>query len=139
MISYLIRSSLITPQLHLIILISATSILFSCVFFTAHVSAPYSIAGLTVVRRGVINFSFQSKAHSSITQYSSHLFLIHPGCIHSYVLFQNKALLLYLGIVDPRYLNFSTVFSSFPPKCIFSSLLEKFDCKVINVEIYAKF
>uniref|UniRef100_A0A8D8WBT1 Uncharacterized protein n=1 Tax=Cacopsylla melanoneura TaxID=428564 RepID=A0A8D8WBT1_9HEMI len=136
MISYLIRSSLITPQLHLIILISATSILFSCVFFTAHVSAPYSIAGLTVVRQ-CYKLSFQSKSHSYITQYSSHLFLIHPGCIHSCSISQSSSPPLL--IVDPRYLSFLTVFTSFPPKCIFSSLLEKFDCKVINVEIYAKF
>ena len=48
-ISFLILSSLVTPLIHLNILISATSNLFYCAFFTALVSAPYIIAGLTTV------------------------------------------------------------------------------------------
>ena len=48
-LSCLILSSLVTPLIHLNILISATSNLFSCAFFTAQVSAPYAIAGLTTV------------------------------------------------------------------------------------------
>ena len=48
-LSFLILSSLVTPLIHLNILISATSNFFSCAFFTAHVSAPYIIAGLTIV------------------------------------------------------------------------------------------
>ena len=45
-LSFLILSSLVTPLIHLNILISATSNFCSCAFFTAHVSAPYIIAGL---------------------------------------------------------------------------------------------
>ena len=49
-LSFLILSSLVTtPLIHLNILISATSNFFSCAFFTAQVSAPYIIAGLTTV------------------------------------------------------------------------------------------
>ena len=48
-LSFLILSSLVTPTIHRNILISATSNFFSCAFFTAHVSAPYIIAGLTAV------------------------------------------------------------------------------------------
>ena len=48
-LSFLILSSLVTPLIHLNILISATSNFFSCAFFTAQVSAPYTIAGLTTV------------------------------------------------------------------------------------------
>ena len=43
-LSFLILSSLVTPLIHLDILISATSNFFSCDFFTVHVSAPYMIA-----------------------------------------------------------------------------------------------
>ena len=47
MLSFLILSSLVTPLIHLNILISATSnLIFCCAFFTAQVSAPYIIAGL---------------------------------------------------------------------------------------------
>ena len=48
-ISFLILSSLAIPLTHVCILISATSNFFYCAFFTAHVSAPYIIAGLTSV------------------------------------------------------------------------------------------
>ena len=48
-LSFLIMSSLVTPFIHLNILISATSNFFSCVFFTAQVSAPHIIAGLKTV------------------------------------------------------------------------------------------
>ena len=46
-LSILILSSLVTPLIN--IFISTTSNFFSCVFFTAHVSAPYIIAGHTTV------------------------------------------------------------------------------------------
>ena len=48
-LSFLILSSLVTLLIHLNILISATFNLFSCAFFTAHISAPYIIAGLRTV------------------------------------------------------------------------------------------
>ena len=41
--------NLVTPHTHRNIFISATSIFFSCAFFTAHVFAPFTIAGLTIV------------------------------------------------------------------------------------------
>ena len=46
---FLILSFLVTPHIHLSILISFTSILDSCRLVVAQVSAPYSIAGLTTV------------------------------------------------------------------------------------------
>ena len=48
-LSFLILSSFVTPHSHRSILISATSDLFSCAFFNAHVYAPYISAGLTTV------------------------------------------------------------------------------------------
>ncbi|MFS7919031.1 hypothetical protein Hanom_Chr03g00208141 [Helianthus anomalus] len=45
--SFLIRSNLVCPHIHLSILISATSILHAYVFLIAQQSVPYSIAGLT--------------------------------------------------------------------------------------------
>ena len=48
-LSFLILPSLLTPLIHLNILISATSNFFSCDFLTAQVSAQYIIAGLTTV------------------------------------------------------------------------------------------
>ena len=47
--SFLILSLRVTPHIHRSILISVTSIRFSCLFVVAHVSAPYSIAGLITV------------------------------------------------------------------------------------------
>ena len=49
MCSFLILSLHVTPHIHRSILISVTSIRFSCLFVVAHVSAPYSIAGLITV------------------------------------------------------------------------------------------
>ena len=46
-ISFLILSIFVTPQLYLNILISTTSNFFSCAFFTAHVSTSYIIASLS--------------------------------------------------------------------------------------------
>ena len=48
-ISFPILSSLVTPLIHLNILIPATSNFFYCAFFAAHVSAPNIIAGLATV------------------------------------------------------------------------------------------
>ena len=48
-LSFLILSSFVTPLIHLNILISATSNIFFCAFYTAQVSAPYIIADLTTV------------------------------------------------------------------------------------------
>ena len=48
-VSFLILYGLVTPLIHLNILISATSNFLSCALFNAHVSVPYIIAGLTAV------------------------------------------------------------------------------------------
>ncbi|MFS7921483.1 hypothetical protein Hanom_Chr03g00237281 [Helianthus anomalus] len=45
--SFLIRSNLVCPHVHLNILISATSNLHACVFLIVQYSVPYNIAGLT--------------------------------------------------------------------------------------------
>ena len=65
--SFLIVSSLVTPFIHLNILISTTSNVLSCAFFTAHVSAPYIIAGLTTVLYRVY-FPLDSQTYSSVAQ-----------------------------------------------------------------------
>ena len=57
MCSFLILYLRVTPHIHRSILISVTSIRFSCLFVVAHVSAPYSIAGLITV---VYTFPFSS-------------------------------------------------------------------------------
>ncbi|MFS7928040.1 hypothetical protein Hanom_Chr04g00316241 [Helianthus anomalus] len=44
--SFLIRSNLVCPHIHLSILISATSILRACTSLMAQQSVPYNIAGL---------------------------------------------------------------------------------------------
>ena len=49
MCSFLVLSFLVTPHIHLSILISFTSILDSCRLVVAQVSAPYIIASLTTV------------------------------------------------------------------------------------------
>ena len=46
MCSFLILSLLVTPHIHRSILISVTSIRFSCLFVVAHISTPYNMAGL---------------------------------------------------------------------------------------------
>ena len=49
MCSFLILYFRVTPHIHRSILVSVTSIRFSCLFVVAHVSEPYSIAGLITV------------------------------------------------------------------------------------------
>ena len=78
-LSFLILSILVTPLTHLNILISATSNLFSCAFFTAHVSAPYIIAGLTTV---LYTFPLTLKLILRSHRIPDILFqFFHPDCI----------------------------------------------------------
>ena len=69
MCSFLILSLRVTPHIHRSILISVTSIRFSCLFVVAHISAPYSIAGLITVLYTfpfsftVLLFPFPQKVH----------------------------------------------------------------------------
>ena len=66
MCSFLILSLPVTPHIHRSILISVTSIHFSCVFVVAHVSAPYSIAGLiTVLYTFPFSFTGILQSHST--------------------------------------------------------------------------
>ena len=48
-LSFLILSSVVTPHIHRRIPISASSNFISCAFLNAHVSAPFTSAGLTTV------------------------------------------------------------------------------------------
>ena len=78
-LSFLILSSLVTPLIHLNILISATSNFFSCAFFTAQVSAPYIIAGLTTV---LYTFPLTLKLILRSHRIPDTLFqFFHPDCI----------------------------------------------------------
>ena len=60
-LSFLVLSSLVTPLIHHNILMSDTSNVFSCAYFTAHVSARYIIAGL-------VYFTLDSQTYSSVAQ-----------------------------------------------------------------------
>ena len=65
-ISFLILSSLVSPLIHhLNLLIAATSNFLSCAFFTADVSAPSIIAGLTTVLYRPY-FPLDSQTYSSV-------------------------------------------------------------------------
>ncbi len=78
-LSFLILSSLVTPLIHLNILFSATSNFFSCAFFTAHISAPYIIAGLTTV---LYTFPLTLKLILRSHRNPDTLFqFFHPDCI----------------------------------------------------------
>ena len=66
-LSFLIMSSLVTPLIHLNILISATSNFFSCAFFTAHLSRHRtSLLVLQLSCRSIL--SLDSQTYSSVTQ-----------------------------------------------------------------------
>ena len=67
MCSFLILSLLVTPHIHLSILISFTSSRASCPLVVAQVSAPYNIAGLTTF----VNLCLQFHWHPPATQHST--------------------------------------------------------------------
>ena len=67
-LSFLILSSFVTPHIHHTTRISVTSTFFSCSFFNAHVSSPYTSAGLTTLLR----LSLDLNVHFSVTQHSRH-------------------------------------------------------------------
>ena len=73
MCSFLILSLRVTPHIHRSILISVTSIRFSCLFVVAHVSVPYSIAGLiTVLYTFPFSFTGILLSHSSPLHFTAH-------------------------------------------------------------------
>ena len=73
-LSFLILSSFVNPHIHRSIRIPATSKFFSCAFFNAHVSSPYTRAGLTTVL-----YTFSLIVYFSVTQHYRHtLPVFHP-------------------------------------------------------------
>ena len=113
-LSFLILSILVTPLIHFNILISATSNFFSCAFIIAHVSALYSIAGLTTVLYTfplTLNLILRSHRIPDI------LFqFFHPDCIQCVI---SASKCPFSAYVAPRYLNVFTR-SKFSP-CILTS------------------
>ena len=102
-LSFLILSSLVTPLIHLIILISATSNFFYCAFFTAQVSAPYIIAGLTTV---LYTFPLTPKRILRSHRIPVILFqFFHPDCILCVISASKSP---FSANVVPRYLNVFT-------------------------------
>ena len=102
-LSFLILSILVTPLIHLNILISATSNFFSCAFFTAHVSAPYIIAGLTTV---LYTFPLTLRLILRSHRIPDILFqFFHPDCILCVISASKSP---FSANVAPRYLNVFT-------------------------------
>ena len=82
MCSFLILPLRVTPHIHRSTLISVTSIRFSCLFVVAHVSAPYSIAGLiTVLYTFPLSFTGILLSHSR--PYSAAFLPISLACSHA--------------------------------------------------------
>ena len=102
-LSFLILSSLVTPLIHLNILISATSNFFSCAFLTAHVSALYIIAGLTTV---LYTFPLTLKLILRSHRIPDTLFqFFQPDCILCVISASKSP---FSANVAPRYLNVFT-------------------------------
>ena len=119
-LSFLIMSSLLTPLIYLNIIISATSNFFSCAFFTVHVSAPYTIAGLTVV---LYTFLLTRKRILRSHRIPDTLLpCFHPDCILCYISAPKSPL---SANVAPRYLNVLTNSKLFPCRLI-SEIPSKF-------------
>ena len=119
-LSFLILSSLVTPLIHLNILISATSNFFSCAFFTAQVSAPYIIAGLTTV---LYTFPFTLKLILRSHRILDTLFpFFHPDCIICVISASRSP---FSANVAPMYLNVFTR-SKFCPCRLISEFPSKF-------------
>ena len=118
-LSFLILSSLVTPLIHLNILISATSNFFSCAFFTAQVSAPYIIAGLTTV---LYTFPLTLKRILRSHRIPDTLFqFCHPVCV-LWVISASKS--QFSANVAPRYLKVFT-----RSKCCPCRLISEFPSK----------
>ena len=119
-LSYLILSSLLTPLIHLYILISATSNLFSCAFFTAQVSAPYTIADLTIV---LYTYPLTLKLILRSHRITDMLFqFFHPDCILRAISASKSP---FSANVAPSYLNVFTR-SKFCPCILISEFPSKF-------------
>ena len=113
-LSFLILSRLATPLIRLDILISATSNFFSCAFFTAHVSAPYIIAGLTTVLYTLpLTLKLILRSHRIPDTLFWFFHPDDPGCILC-VIFASKS--PFSANVARRYWNVFTC-SKFCPGC----------------------
>ena len=123
-LSFLILSSLVTPLIHLNILISATSNFFSCAFFITHVSAPYTIASLTTVLN---TFPLTLKLILRSHRIPDILFqFFHPDCILCVVSGSKSP---FYANVAPTYLNVF-IRSKFSPCILISEFPSKFPSKM---------
>ena len=102
MCSFLILSLLVTPHIHRSILISVTSIRLSRLFVVAHISAPYSMAGLIIVLY-TFHFSFTGILLSHSTPLHFFQFIqpapTHPRFVISVSIPPSSSILV------PRYLK----------------------------------
>ena len=108
-ISFLILSSLVTQLIHLNILISPISNSFSCAFFTAHISAPYTIAGLATV---LYTFPLTLKLILRSHRIPDAIFqCFHPGCILCVISASKSP---FSANIAPRYINVTLFPNSLP-------------------------
>ena len=75
-LSFLILYILVTPLIHLNILISATSNFFSCAFFTAHVSAPLLVLQLSCILSPWLSNLFFGRTESPISSSSFSILIV---------------------------------------------------------------
>ena len=109
MCSFLILSLRVTSHIHRSILISVTSIRFSCLFVVAHVSAPYSIAGLiTVLYTFPLSFTGILLSHSTPLHFFQFLQPAPTRFVISVSIPPSSSILV------PRYLKWVTLSSSSP-------------------------
>ena len=117
--SYSFSSDLVqfrTPHIHRSILISATSNFFSCAFFNAHVSSPYTSAGLTTVMYTFpLIFVFIILSHNTLDTLFQ---FFHPLCTRRVTSASSSPS---SANVDPRYVNVFTLFNGSPCNWISAS------------------
>ena len=107
MCSFLILSLRVTPHIHRSILISVTSVSFSCIFVVAHVSAPYSITGLiTVLYTFPFSFTGILLSHSTPLHFFQFLQPSHARFVISVSIPPSSSILV------PMYLKWVTISSS---------------------------
>ena len=114
MYSILILSFLVTSIANLNIFIYATSISSTCFFVNAIVSSPYTIANLTTALY-TFPFTLAGNFLSQITP-DTFLYPFHPACTLFFTSLSQQPLSC---TVDPKYLNFFTLGTLFPPSLLF--------------------
>ena len=114
MYSFLILSFLVNSIANLNIFISATSISFIFFFVTATVSSPYTIAGLTIELYTFL-FTLAGNLLSQITP-DTLLHPFHPSCT---LFFISLSQLPLSCTVNPKYINFFTLGTFYPPSSLF--------------------